>query len=135
MNVYHKVLTKVFDISGGRDNVDVDLVDLTKKEGFYANIDSISKQLLDEGWITPGSKKNSVRITHWGAIEAKRVLSASPDKANELTKESNRLKNEGKELSLLIEEFASNPDSAKLEVIEKRVSGIGSRCKTIREYL
>ena len=135
MNVYHKVLTKVFEISSGKDNVDVDMVELTKKEGFFANIDNISKQLLDEGWITPGAKKNSVRITHWGAIEAKRVLSNSPDKTNELTKESNRLMSEGKELSLLIEEFASNPDSGKLDVIEKRVSGMGSRCKAIRSYL
>lgn len=135
MNVYHKVLTKVFELSGGKDSVDVDLVDLTKKEGFYSNIDNISKQLLDEGWITLGARKNSVRITHWGGMEAKRVLSASPDKANELVKESNRIKSEGKELSLLIEEFAANPDGAKLDVIESRVSAIAARCKTIRGIL
>ena len=135
MNVYHKVLTKVFEVSSGRDTVDVDLVDLTKKEGFYASIDSISRQLLDEGWITPGAKKNSVRITHWGAMEAKRVLSASPDKANELAKESNKLMGEGKELFLLIEEFASNPDSGKLDVIEKRVADMASRCRSIRGHL
>ena len=135
MNVYHKVLTKVFEVSSGRDNVDVDLVDLTKKEGFYANIDGISRQLLDEGWITPGAKKNSVRITHWGAKEAKRVLSASPDKANELTKESNKLMSEGKELFLLTEEFASKPDSGKLDVIEKRVADMASRCRNIRGHL
>ena len=135
MNVYHKVLTKVFEISSGKDSVDVDMVDLTKKEGFFASIDSISQQLLDEGWITPGAKKNAVRITHWGAMEAKRLLSSSPGKVNELTKESNKLLSEGKELSLLIEEFASNPDSGKLDVIEKRLLGIGAHCKTIREYL
>ena len=135
MNVYHKVLTKVFEVSSGRDNVDVDLVELTKKEGFFASIDSISKQLLDEGWITPGAKKNAVRITHWGAKEAKRVLSSAPDKANELTKESNRLKSEGKELFLLIEELASGPDTGKLEVIEKRLAEMASRCKSIRGYL
>ena len=135
MNVYHKVLTKVFEVSSGRDNVDVDLVDLTKKEGFYSNIDGISRQLLDEGWVTPGGKKNSVRITHWGAKEAKRVLSSSPDKATEITKESNRLKSEGKELFLLIEEFASSPDPEKLGVIEKRLADMAARCKTIRGHL
>lgn len=135
MNVYHKVLTKVFEISNGRDSVDVDMVDLTKKEGFFSNIDNISKQLQDEGWITPGAKKNSYRITHWGTMEAKRVLSASPDKANELTKESNKLMSDSKELSLLVEEFASSPDAAKLEVIEKRVSGMAGRCKGIRDLL
>ena len=135
MNVYHKVLTKVFEVSSGKDNVDVDLVDLTKKEGFYANIDGISRQLLDEGWVTPGGRKNSVRITHWGAKEAKRVLSSAPDKANELTKEANRLKSEGKELFLLIEEFTATPDAGKLGVIEKRLAEIGSRCKIIRNNL
>ena len=135
MNVYHKVLTKVFEISSGKDSVDVDLVDVTKKEGFYANIDSISRQLLDEGWITAGGKKNSVRITHWGAMEAKRVLSASPDKVNELTKATNKLMSDGKELSLLLEEFTSNPDAGKLAVIEKRISDMAGRCKGIREYL
>lgn len=135
MNVYHKVLTKIFEVTGGKDSVDVDLVDLTKKEGFYPSIDNISKQLQDEGWITEGAKANIVRITHWGATEAKRVLSASPDKANELTKESNRLLNDGKELTIMLEEFAAGPDSDKLARIEKRISEMTERCKKVRSNL
>ena len=135
MNVYHKVLVKIYETTGGRDNAEVDMVDLTKKEGFFSNIDLISKQLLDEGWITPGSRTNVVRITHWGSTEAKRVLSASPDKANELTKESNRLMNEGKEFSIMVEEFAAAPDRDKLGRIEKRLGELSERCKKVRSYL
>lgn len=135
MNVFHKVLTKIYEIAGGKDSVDVDLVDLTKKEGFYSSIDSISRQLQDEGWITEGSKTNIVRITHWGTTEAKRVLSASPDKANELTKESNRLLNDGKEFAIMLEEFAAGPDTEKLGRIEKRVAEMAERCAKVRTYL
>ena len=135
MNVYQKVLTKIYDVTGGKDSVDVDLVDLTKKEGFYSNIDNISKQMQDEGWITEGSKANIIRITHWGATEAKRVLSASPDKVNELSKESNRLVAEGKEFAIMLEEFAAGPDAAKLGRIEKRVSEMSERCRKIRGYI
>lgn len=95
MNVFHKVLLKVHEISGGKENADVDLIDLLKKEGFYSNIDNIAKQLQDEGWVTETSRKYTVRITHWGNSEAKRVLSDSPDKVNEREKESNRLLNQG----------------------------------------
>jgi len=135
MNVYQKVLTRIYDITGGKDSVDVDLVDLTKKEGFYSNIDNISKQLQDEGWITEGSKTNIVRITHWGASEAKRVLSASPDKVNELSKESNRLVADGKEFAIMLEEFAAGPDASKLGRIEKRIAEISERCRRIKGYI
>jgi len=134
MNVYHKVLTKIFEVTGGKDSVDVDLADLTKKEGFFSNIENISRQLQDEGWITEG-KTNIIRITHWGATEAKRVLSASPDKVNELSKESNRLLNDGKEFSIMLEEFAAGPDAGKLGRIEKRISEMSERCRKIRSYI
>jgi hypothetical protein len=135
MNVYQKVLTKIYDVTGGKDTIDVDLVDLTRREGFYSNIDNISKQLQDEGWITEGARSNIIRITHWGATEAKRVLSASPDKVNELTKESNRLATEGKEFAIMLEEFATGPDAAKLGRIENRISEMSERCRKIRGYI
>ena len=135
MNVYQKVLTKIYDVTGGKDSIDVDLVDLTKREGFYSNIDNISKQLQDEGWITEGSKINIIRLTHWGATEAKRVISASPDKVNELSKEANRLVGDGKELSIMIEEFAGGPDAAKLDRIQGRISEMSERCRRIKGYI
>jgi hypothetical protein len=135
MNVYHKVLTKIYEMTGGRDSVDVDLAALTKKEGFYSNISAISGQLMVEGWIVEGPKTNIVRITHWGSTEAKRVLSASPDKVNEISKETNRLVTDGKEFVIMLEEFTERPETAGLDRIEKRISELAARCKKIREYL
>jgi hypothetical protein len=135
MNVYQKVLTKIYDITGGKDSVDVDLVDLTKKEGFYSNIDNISKQLQDEGWISEGSRTNIIRITHWGASEAKRVLSASPDKVNELSKESNRLAADAKEFAIMLEEFVTGPDPQKIGRIEDRISEMSERCRRIKSFI
>jgi len=135
MNVFHKILVRIFEISGGKDSFDVDLVDLLKKEGFYSNIDSISKNLLDEGWITESGRKYVVRITHWGAKEAKRVLSSSPDKVNEVEKHSNRLLLDAKELIIMLEEFAGKPESKKLDLIDKRLSELRERSGTIRQHL
>jgi len=135
MNVFHKVLVKIFELTGGKDSVDVDLTDLLKKEGFFPSIDSISRQLLDESWVTEAGRRHVVRMTHWGASEAKRVMSNSPEKVNSVEKDSNRLLSEGKELVLMIEEFASKPESKKLDKIEKQISELSERSKTIRQYL
>ncbi|MER3430710.1 MAG: hypothetical protein C4325_05950 [Blastocatellia bacterium] len=135
MNVYHKVLTKIYEVSGGKESVDVDLVDLLKKEGFYSNIDNISKQLEDEGWIAESGRRYTVRITHWGNMEARRVLAEAPDKANELQKESTRLLTAGRELVLMLEEFESKPGEGKLLNIEKAVGGLQERINKIRKFL
>ena len=135
MNVFHKVLVKIYEVTRGKDSVDVDLVDLLKKEGFYPSIDSISKQLQDEGWITEPGRQHTIRITHWGATEAKRVLSDSPDKANEIEKNSTRLLNEARELVIMLEEFAAKPEMKKLDLIDKRLDGVRSRSAEIRKYL
>lgn len=135
MNVFHKVLVKIYEITGGKDTIDVDLVDLLKKEGFYPSIKSIYSQLQDEGWIAVAGREHVVRITHWGAIEAKRVLSDSPDKSNEIEKGSARLLNEARELLIMLEEFAEKPESKRLDRIDKRLSELNARSKEIRSYL
>lgn len=135
MNVFHKVLVKIYDLTGGKDSVEVDLVDLLKKEGFFPSLDSISRQLQDESWVTEAGRKNIVRITHWGVAEARRVMANAPDKANELDKNSTRLLNEARELIIMLEEFAAKPESKKFDRIEKRISEIGERSKAIRQHL
>ena len=135
MNVFHKVLVKIFEITGGRDNVEVDLVEILKKEGFFPSIDSISRQLLDESWITEGSRKNIYKITHWGVAESKRVMSNAPDKVSEVEKDSTRLLTEARGLIIMLEEFASKPDSKKFDRIEKQISELSERSKAIRQHL
>lgn len=135
MNVFHKVLVKIFEISGGKEKEDVDLIDLTKREGFFSNIDNISKQLQDEGWIAESSPQYTVRITHWGIAEAKRVLSDSPDKVNEVEKLSARFTGEARELLVMVEEFGAGPEKGRLDNIDKRLSSLIERSKAIRSHL
>ncbi len=135
MNVFHKILVKVFENTAGKDSVEVDFADLLKKEGYFPSIDSIYSQLQDEGWITEAGRKHVIRITHWGVSEAKRVLQNSPDKVNEVEKNSTRLLNEARELIIMLEEFAAKPESKKLERIEKRIAELSDRSKVIREHL
>ncbi|HMJ08056.1 MAG TPA: hypothetical protein VK468_03570 [Pyrinomonadaceae bacterium] len=124
MDVFHKVLLKVFEISGGRENADVDLTDLLKREGFYPSIESISEHLNSEGWVTRTEREYVVRITHWGVSEAKRTLSDTPDTNAIVQKDASRLLSASRELVIMIEEFSSEPSAAKFKVVEKRFADL-----------
>lgn len=125
MDVYHKVLTRIYEECGGNETVDVDLIDLLKREGFYANIDSISRRLLDESWITETPREHTIRLTHWGQGEAKRLLTNQPDKKLLVARDATRLLNESREFLIMLEEFAADPSKDKLKTIRKRNSDIG----------
>lgn len=136
MNVFHKVLLRIFEVSRGKDNVDVDLADLLKKEGFFPSIDTISSQLQSDGWITE-SGKHVVRITHWGAMEAKR-LQAGTDKGADgavVAKEAKALLNGARQLVVLAEEFVVKSDKAKLDELDKSIAGLSDRAKLVRSRL
>ena len=135
MDVYHKVLAKLYEMTGGRDSVDVDLAELLKKEGFFPSLDNISTHLLGESWVTETARQHTVRITHWGVAEAKRTLSNSPDKNKALTKEANRLLASTREMQIMLEEFVESPDSDKFKVIEQRMSEMTAAAGKIRSNL
>ncbi len=120
MDVYHKILRKVYGISGGKETVEIDLKDLIKKEGFFANIDNITEHLTTESWVTETSGRYVVKMTHWGVAEAKRVLSDTPETSRAMTNDTNRLVADTRELVILLEEFAAVPSGDKLKMIEKR---------------
>ena len=124
MDVYHKVLLKIFAISSGSENTDVDLVDLLKKEGFYSNIDSINDHLSAEGWTTGTAREYTVRITHWGVAEARRALAETPDSAKAIEKQAGRMLADARELVIMLEEFAAGPTKAKFHVLQKRLADV-----------
>lgn len=83
MDIYHKVLLKLYEETGGRDSRPIDLQDLVKKMGFPGHFADIAARLGGESWIAEDSKRNYVRITHWGVAEAKKSLpSAAPASAS-----------------------------------------------------
>lgn len=133
MDVYHKILTKIYEVTGGKDTVDVDLNDLLKQEGFYSNIDNISQHLLTESWVAETPRPRVVKITHWGTAEAKRVLTNTPDKQRELARDANKLLTEAKEMIIMLEEFASKPNAAKFKTIHGKLGTLSAIAENIKD--
>jgi len=134
MDVYQKVLVKLIELTGGKDNVDADMVELLKKEGFYSSIDDILEKLSSEGWITE-TRPKTVRVTHWGIMAARKIHAKLPDSANILDKQASRLQGEVKELMILAEEFDGKVTSDNFDRIEKKLVEINATAKKIREHL
>ena len=133
MDVYHKILTRIYEITGGKDTVEVDLNDLLKQEGFYSNIENISQHLTTESWVAETPRPRVVKITHWGTAEAKRVLTNTPDRQHEASRTANRLLGESRELIIMLEEFASSPNREKIKPIEKKLNDLESLVEQIKE--
>lgn len=133
MDVYHKVLTRLYEITGGKDSEDVDMAELLKREGFYPSIDDITTQMSRESWITETSQKNIVRITHWGVMEARKAGSSSPDAVAAVTKEANKLLSETREFIIVLEEFISKPSGDGFQRVEKKFSELDSMVGKIKE--
>jgi hypothetical protein len=134
MDVYQKVLVKLIELTGGKDNVDADMVELLKKEGFYSSIDDILEKLSSEGWITE-TRPKTVRVTHWGIMAARKIHAKLPDSANILDKQASRLQGEVKELMILAEEFDGKVTSDNFDRIEKKLVEITATAKKIKEHL
>ena len=77
MDVYHRVLVKLFEETGGSDSKAVDFADLVKRMKFHANYVNIFKELSVQGWIVETGKVDWVRLTHWGIEEAKKSAGRS----------------------------------------------------------
>lgn len=135
MDVYHKVLTRIFQDTDGKETVDVDLAELLKKEGFFPSIENIRSYLSSESWIAETNKTNIIRITHWGVAEAKRALSNAPDSKKQLEKESTRLMSATKELLVMAEEFAAAPSKDRIKNIERQLGDVTTVVDRIRSNL
>jgi len=132
MDVFQKVLLKVYELTGGKDTVDVDFAELLKREGFYPSIASILEHLSSQSWITVTSRKNIVRITHWGVAEAKKITSVPTGSSQTVAKEANRLLSETRELVRLIEDFASDRSKENFVKLENKVTEINSAIAEIK---
>jgi hypothetical protein len=132
MDVYHKVLTRLFQDSGGKETVKLDMREVLKQEGFFASRDEILGRMIEEGWATEADTKYFVYLTHWGIAEAKKTLSRAPDNSRALEKESKRLISTAKEFVVMTEEFAGEPTKSRLSVIEKQCAELGDLVSRVR---
>jgi hypothetical protein len=135
MDVFHKVLTKIYEISGGRETREVDFIELLKNEGFFANRESIKDHLSTEGWITDSARPDHVRITHWGMAEAKKTLDGPGQQENGLSRQLNRLKSATRELATRVEEFESQSSPAAFKSVEERLTEVNNLVSEIKRSI
>ena len=120
MDVYHRVLHKLNEVTGGRDSKAVDFKDLIKKMGFHGNYNDIFERLSRDGWIIETAKADFVSITHWGAMEAKKSASAGNSDAEAIRREVNRTLAATRELAALLENFADELSKENFLPIEQK---------------
>ena len=132
MDTFHKMLLKLHEKSGGRESVDVDFVELTKREGYFPSIDSIVDHFKKEGWATE-SRPNILRITHWGIAEAKKCATARPDADRAVERETQKLLSEARNLAVLVEEFLADRSDKRLNAIDLKLTELGRIAAEIRK--
>ncbi|MDQ6785820.1 MAG: hypothetical protein M3033_03235 [Acidobacteriota bacterium] len=136
MDVYHKVLIKLHEATGGKDSQIIDFKDLVKGAGFLGNYEDIIQFLSSQGWIAETTKENFVRITHWGVKEAKKSSSGAPEDAtHEVKKEANRAVSQTKELLIILEEFAAEPTKESVEQVKKKIAVLNSSIEKLNSGL
>ena len=126
MDVYHKVLNRIYEVTGGKDSQTVDLKDLVKSLGFLGNYDDIFQMLNGQGWIVETPKLHYVKISHWGVKEAKKSGNNEPDAGQAVKKEVTRLTAETKQFLIMLEEFASDISEENYARVERKLSEINS---------
>jgi hypothetical protein len=135
MDAFHKVLIRIYEITGGRENQDVDFVELLKAEGFYPSLESIKGHMSTESWITDSPRPNSVRITHWGISEAKKTL-ASPQAAEAgIDRTTARLSLVTRDFAIVVEEFISKPSKKSLQPVQDRLTELESLVSKIKSMV
>lgn len=132
MDVFQKVLLKVYELTGGKDTVDVDFAELLKREGFYPSLTSIMEQLSSQSWITVTSRKNIIRITHWGVAEAKKITTQPSDSIQSVAKDANRLLSETRDLVRMVEDFVADRTKENLDKVENKAADINAAIAEIK---
>lgn len=135
MDVYHRVLVKLFEETGGSDSKAVDFGDLVKRMKFHANYTNIFKELSVQGWIVETGKVDWVRLTHWGIEEAKKSRTDGAVGNQETKKEFNKLLSEARELVGLVETLSNDGTKDNLSVVERKSSQINAIIAEIKSKL
>ena len=134
MDIYQKVLVKLYSIAGDRDNSDVDIIELLKREGLYGSMNDIMSRLNGEGWITE-SRPRHVKLTHWGVAAAKKLEKAGDNSENVVDRHAARLRSEVEEFAVLVDEFNGDATNDNFSRLDKKLAEINSVTAKIRESI
>lgn len=132
MDVYHRVLIKLYEVTGGKESETVDLKELVKKEGYLGSYPQIKEHLSGQSWITETSRVDAVKITHWGVKEAKNSGSGGNDDMLAVKKEINRTIADTRELVIFLEELAADISTENVSKAEKKLAVINSAIQKLK---
>jgi hypothetical protein len=132
MDVYHRVLVKLYELTGGRESETVDLKELVKREGYLGSYVQIKEHLSGQSWITETARVDSVKITHWGVKEAKNAGTSSGDDSQAAKKEINRTISDTRELIIFLEELANDVSKENISKAEKKLGEINTAIQKLK---
>ncbi len=135
LDLYHKVLAKLYEVTEGKESQIVDLKDMVKAQGFLGSYPDIFQFLSIQGWIMETSKADYVKITHWGVKEAKKTQSGLPDASQELKKDADKLVKNIKDFLITAEEFADETSEDNFTYLENKVDEIKSAINKLKENI
>ena len=139
MDVYHKVLVKLYEMTGGRYTQAVDFKDLVRSQGFHGNYEDIFQKLSVQGWIAETPKANFVKITHWGVKEAQKASSGTVESASadskELRRAATELIGDTREFLIILEEFTRNLSEENFKQAERKFGELNSAFLKIKQSI
>lgn len=122
MDVYHKVLLKLHEETGGKDSQTVDFRELVRGLGFLGSYPDIFNQMSRSGWIAESRRADVVSITHWGIKEAKKIGLGEgeiSDSAKIVLSETERLQGDLKQFVIMVDEFAADKSKSSFQNVDK----------------
>ena len=132
MDVYHRVLVKLFEVTGGKETEIIDLKELVKKEGFLGSYPDIIQHLSRQSWITETQRPGAVKITHWGIKEAKNAQPTGDNNAHIVKKEINRLLSETRELIKIFEDLSNDTSQENIAKAENVIGEINTAIQKLK---
>ena len=135
MDVYQKVLHKLYEVTDGKSSKAVDFRGLVKQLGFPGFYADIFEQLSGQGWIVETPKADYVNISHWGVAEVKKLLTPAEPAAvinPALKAEISKALATTKELSALLENFSRKTGADNFAPVEKKLSELQTSIAQIR---
>lgn len=133
MDAYQRVLLKLYEVTGGKDTKKVDFRGLIKELGYTSSYVDIFERMTREGWIVEDSQADMVRLTHWGAAEAKKKLLPKDEINKVLSDNAKKCASLAKDFSSLMEGFSKEISAENLTLALNKYEELNALFKKIRE--
>lgn len=131
LDVFHQVLTRLYELAGGNPRQMVSVVDVLKQEKLFGSAEMILDKLQAEGWVADAPKRDHVYVTTWGIEEVRRVTAPAPAPARTVEPPSPPKPAEPKNAGALREAAAKARELATtLEELATGAGGTGAQRKT-----